>query len=458
MAVQTRSLALSSRLGRVIQSRQLITHIGIVALCSVGVKATGMVRDVILASEFGTSDAADAFIAAWALPQMLAGITGSALAGVIVPWHAEAHRQGGDERARRFLSEITIIAGIALALLTLLLLPLRDLLLPLLTSSFGPEKLAQTERLWALMLPAVFLYAMIMGLSAVLNTSDRFTLPAALPLIVPLTTIGALWVYPQGGIEAPAAGFVIGNLFHGGGLLWGLHQHDMDIIPSWHGGLTETKGALVQVAPFLANGIVFDGIGIVDQAMAATLGQGNLATLSYGNKLIIPVLSIGSMALATVVYPRFSRMVAAGEWDRLYRQVRIYLGFILMATIPAMIACVLLSSTIVRVLFERGAFTAADTAAVSDVQATYALMIPAYVISLFLSRVLNAMRATRIIVIGSVGIFVVNLICDYLFKEWIGVWGIALATVINYLIALAFNAYVFRRLMTARLAEIGAET
>ena len=130
-------------------------------------------------------------------------------------------------------------------------------------------------------------------------------------------------------------------------------------------------------------------------------------------------------------------------------------GFTLVET---MIACVLLSTTIVRFLFERGAFTAADTAAVSSVQATYALMIPAYVISLFLSRVLNAMRATRIIVIGSVGIFVVNLICDYLFKEWIGVRGIALATVINYLIALAFNAYVFRRLMTARLAEIGAET
>ena len=68
--------------------------------------------------------------------------------------------------------------------------------------------------------------------------------------------------------------------------------------------------ALRQFVPYLANGIVFGGVGVVDQAMAATLGQGSLAILSYGNKLVLPVLAIGSAALATVVYPRFSRLVA----------------------------------------------------------------------------------------------------------------------------------------------------
>jgi putative peptidoglycan lipid II flippase len=187
--------------------------------------------------------------------------------------------------------------------------------------------------------------------------------------------------------------------------------------------------------------------------MAATLGQGNLAILSYGNKLVLPVLAIGSAALATVVYPRFSRLVAEREWIRLHQQVKSYLALVLVATIPATVVIVLLSTFIVRVLFEHGEFNPSDTRDVAELQMIFALMIPAYTLSQLLSRVLNAMRATRYLLIGSIVIFAFNIIADYLFKEWFGITGIAMATVGNYALALIFNFYLFRRLMSARLSE-----
>ena len=451
MAVQSRALTLSGRLVRLGSNRHLLLNIVVVALCSVGVKIAGMFRDMVLASEFGTSDSADAFIAAWAIPQFLAMIVGNAFAGVIIPLQAEARGKGGDRQSRRFLSEMLLLSIAGLGLVTALLVPFRNQLLPLVTSNFGDAKLAETRDLWMIMLPAVFLFAMSLIWTAMLNTDERFGLAAMSPLLIPIGTIGALWLYPQGGITSPAVGFVIGNVAQVIWLLVGLHRNKLNVLPAWHGGIAETRMALRQFVPFLANGVAFGGIGVVDQAMAATLGQGSLAILSYGNKLVLPVLAIGSASLATVVYPRFSRLVAERDWVRLERQVKGYLVLTIIATIPATIVIVALSTYIVRLLFERGEFNPSDTSAVSEVQAIYALMIPAYTLSHLLSRVLNAMRATRYLLIGSVVIFAFNITADYLFKEWFGIKGIALATVGNYMLALLFNAYLFRRLINQQL-------
>ncbi len=237
MAVQSRALPISGRLGRLGNHRQLLLNIAVVALCSVGVKIAGMLRDVVLASEFGTSDAADAFIAAWAIPQFLAIIVGNAFAGVIIPLQAEAHGQGGERHSRRFLSEMLLISIAGLIVVTLAMIPLRDTFLPLVTSNFGPAKLAQTRELWMIMLPAIFLFAMSTIWSAMLNTGDRFGLAAMSPVLVPVATIGALWIYPQGGITSPTVGFVLGSFAQVVFLVIGLHRHELDIVPSWHGGL-----------------------------------------------------------------------------------------------------------------------------------------------------------------------------------------------------------------------------
>ena len=76
---------------------------------------------------------------------------------------------------------------------------------------------------------------------------------------------------------------------------------------------------------------------------------------------------------------------------------------------------------------------------VAELQVIFALMIPAYTLSQLLSRVLNAMRATRYLLIGSIVIFTFNIVADYLFKEWFGITGIAMATVGNYMLALVLQ-------------------
>ena len=447
-AGRLRALAGRGETARVLQAA------GLIGVLTIGVKLSGMARDVVLASEFGTGDAVEAFLAAWAIPQFLAAITGSAFSGVAIPLQAAARARGGAVRAKRSLSELLLISVVGMALLTALLVPARAVLLPLTTSSFGPEKTALAERLWLVMLPGVFLYALIMLWQAILNSQRRFGLAAASPVVVPLTTICALLLAPGAGITAPAVGFIMGLALQAVLLLEGMRRAELIIWPRWHGGMIETRAAAAQLTPYVANGVMWGGLGVVDQAMATTLGPGNLAILSYGNKLVLPILGVSSSALATAVYPQFARMVAEERWRELRTAAKRYSALILAATVPATAVVIGLSPWIVRAVYERGAFDARDSAAVASVQAMYALIIPMYTVSHLLSRMINAMAATKYMAIGSAVIFGFNVAADYWLKGWLGIEGIALATVCNFGLSMALNMWLLRRLLRARIALV----
>jgi putative peptidoglycan lipid II flippase len=153
------------------------------------------------------------------------------------------------------------------------------------------------------------------------------------------------------------------------------------------------------------------------------------------------------MALATVAFPYFSRLVAEENWSRLRQTLTTYTRLIVAATVPLTITIVVLSEWIVRVLFQRGEFTAADTAAVAEVQATLALMIPFYALAVVYSRVLVSMRKSQLMLICSCIVFVANVVGDYVFKELIGVQGIALATVVNFALQFAMMYMIYRRVL-----------
>src|SRR5207237_1392641 len=109
----------------------------------------------------------------------------------------------------------------------------------------------------------------------------------------------------------------------------------------------------------------FHGSLLVDQGMAGALGPGSVSSLVYGNKLVTLAVTVGSWALGTAVFPFFSRMAAAGDWRGLRASLRTYLALVLGVTVPLTALGCLASRPIVALLFQRGEFSEADTAAVA---------------------------------------------------------------------------------------------
>lgn len=433
------------------ENRRIIAAAALVGTLTTIVKATALLREVLVAAKLGTGRETEAYIAAWAIPGFLTTIVGSSIVGALLPMHAHARAERGEEAADRVLAETLLVGAALLLALTAILAVVPGVVLPVFASTFDRDKLALAHRLWLIMLPAVFVNGMGTILAARLQAGGRFGLAAAAPIAVPIAGGLSLLLAPGQAVFALASGFVAGNVSQLGLLGWELRRHGLRCLPRWYGGLPETRALFRQFLPLLANDIVFGGMPLVDVAMAATLGNRQLAVLSYGNKLVLPILGISCMALATAIFPYFSRLVAEHDWHGLQRTLSAYTRLILAATVPLTVVLILLSTTIVRVMYERGRFTAGDTQAVSRVQTMLALMIPCYTLAVMYSRVLVSLRKSQLMLVSSVLVFAVNVIGDYVFKQLIGIQGIALATVANYAVQFTLTFWFCRRLLSERL-------
>ncbi len=190
--------------------------------------------------------------------------------------------------------------------------------------------------------------------------------------------------------------------------------------------------------PMLAGGFLMGSTSVVDQSMAAMLPGGSVAALSYAGKIVGLILAIGATALSTAALPYFSQMVAQNDWAGCRHTLKRYSVLIFVTTVPLTLALMAFSRPLVRLVFQRGAFTAADTDLVSWVQICYSIQIPFYIGSMLFVRFLSSIRRNDVMMYGS-GI---SLILDVslnlvLMRVW-GIAGIALSTSLVYVAAFLF--------------------
>ena len=202
-----------------------------------------------------------------------------------------------------------------------------------------------------------------------------------------------------------------------------------------------------QYAPMIAGASIMSGTELVDQSMAAMLGPGSVSILNYGNKISAVVAGIGATAVSTVILPQLSRIVAANDWSGAKRTIKSYTSLILLTTIPATLILILFSHSLTAFVFQRGAFTAGDTAQVASVQNMYLLQLPFYVLGRVFVRLTSALKANHILMWGTVISFLLNITLDYLLMKPFGVSGIALSTTIVYAASLSYISVMSSRLL-----------
>jgi putative peptidoglycan lipid II flippase len=431
--------------------RSLVSSAVLIGVLTMVAKVVALGRDVLIAGHFGTSDAADAFLVAWVLPGFVFSLLSSGFVGAIIPIQLETRKKHGEVRERAVVGEVLLISLVAYAAASIFLLAGRSLILPIVAQGYSDSKFAMAVQLSIIMLPALLIGGVTGIWSAILNTENKFGLGAAAPMIVPVVSALVLLANPHASIEWLAASFVIGTGLQGAIVYLGLAREGLSAALSWHGLLPETRAVLRQFGVLASNNAIFGALGVVDSAMAATLGPGSQATLNYAGKLIVPLLAVSSTALGTAVLPYFSRLVANEDWDGLRNTLRLCVRLIVAISVPATALLIVLSRPIVALLFQRGEFTASDSNAVARVMATYALLIPIETVAVLMWRVVVSLQVGRIVVLASIGIFAFNIVGDYVFKQFIGLEGIALASVFNQAFSLIFLCSLWNWLQRTRM-------
>ena len=409
-----------------------------VAVCSAIAGLASTAKELVVARWFGRGDALDAFLIAFLLPSFLVNLVAGSFNAAVIPTFIQVREREGDEAAQRLFSGVMVVSLGLLVGVSVLAGILAPYYLPLLGSGFSPAKLMLTRRLLYALLPFIALSGLAVNWVAVLNAGEYFGLPALSAIMTPLCAMTFIMLLGRHwGIFALAAGTVTGVALQGALLAWMLRRRDIQLALRWYGLNPALRQVIGQYAPMLAGALLMGSTELINQSMAAMLEPGSVAALNYARKMVTVFIVVGATPLGTAALPYFSQMVARHDWGGCRRILKSYVRSIALVTIPITLVMVFLSHPLIGILFQRGAFTAADTKVVGRVLAFLALQIPFYLAAQLGVRFISALKRNSVLMVIAGINLVVNVIFNLILMKYEGVAGIALSTSLVYLVSCA---------------------
>lgn len=427
-------------------NQRILSAAATVGLLTLGVKVLEALCHLFVAYHFGTHDAVDAFAIAFVVPSFLLNLMAGSVAGAFMPAYMSAAAGKGPGGQQRLVASLGLLHTAFLAFLCLGMVLGGRGLVAVLGSGFPAPKQALTRSLLYLLIPVLFFAGFGRFWAAVLNAGERFALAASAPAARPLAAIMLLFLAARRwGIHALAAGMLIGAAAEAGFVLWEARRQGLLSAPRWGGWNPALHQVIREFGPMAGGVFLYGSTEMVDQAMAAMLGAGSVAVLGYGNRLVLFFLVVVSGALGTAFLPHFSRLAALGSWDQLQHTVRTYRRWILVAGAALSVGLWWASEPLVRVVFQRGAFTALDTLNVARVQAVYGLQAAFFLLNILYVRLLSALKSNRYLFWAALVCVPLNAGLNLVLMRVWGVAGIALSTVMVQAVTCALLACFARR-------------
>ncbi|HEY7960280.1 MAG TPA: murein biosynthesis integral membrane protein MurJ [Solirubrobacteraceae bacterium] len=398
-------------------------------------RVAGLAREVLAASYFGTTPAASAFTIAFLVPNLVANLFGNAvLSAAFIPVFTDLLQQGRRREAFRLASTMFWIMLIALGAVTAFFILAAGVIMPLFT---GPMFSSATETLTIGLSQVLFPVVLLLGLNGllvgILQSYDNFGIMAISPAVWNVVIIAALVVlhpsfHGENAIYAYAIGVLIATGVQFAMALFALGRIDFRL--QLHIDWRDSRVAHV----FVLMLPVTIGLGIVnlDQLINSAFGTlvSDEAPRAIDNAFRIYMLPQGifSVAVTTVLFPTLSRMAARRDTAQMRRTVGVGMRQINLLLIPAAAFVAVLTTPIVQLVFQRGAFTARSTEIVSIALFWFALSLPFGGLNLLLTRTFFAVQRpwipTRLAAINMVVDIVVSLA---LYKP-LGIAGLIIGT------------------------------
>lgn len=390
----------------------------------------GVLRESVIANQFGTSDPYAAYRLAFRVPDtiyllVIGGALGTALIPVFTAHLAKRDYPSAWQLASRVLN-LALLVALVVAGLAFLLAPwlVRWVIAP----GFSPALQAETVRLVRLLL----LQPILLGLGglamAMLNAFRRFLLTSLAPVVYNLGIIGgAVFLAPRWGIDGLVAGVLIGAGLYLLTMVPGLVRCRMRYILSldWRDADVRAVGRLL--GPRLLGQMAFQLNFVAIGALATFEGGLAVNAIDYAYRLLFLPLGILGVSLGQVAFPTLAALANERRLDAFRRTLARVLRVALFLALPSMALLVVLRVPIIELLFERGAFTAADTTATAQAFLFFIVELPAAIALEIILRAFYALHDTRTPALAAIAAVVLNVALGAGLQQVIGFPGLALS-------------------------------
>lgn len=344
---------------------------GVIGLGNIASRVLGLVREMVIASQFGTSSLTAAYIVATTVPTAIYDfLIGGLLSSALVPVFSEyATRDDQNGALWRLASIVLALVTLLLTFFTLLVLLFAPQITLLFAGGYDPSLQAATTTLLRFIAPSILFFGLSGVLTGLLYALKRFTFAAfAAALFNVGIIVGALLLSRayegNGRVLGLALGLFLGSVLQLALLLPDLRDvrltFRLNLRDIWQEpGLRRILSLYVPVAL----SFVVSNIGIIiDRNLASsTDATQTIPWMRNATTLIQFPLGLVAAAISLAVLPSLSRLAAVQDWSGYRQMLQVGLRMVLVLIVPATIGLFLLAPPIVRLIFERGAFLPYDT-------------------------------------------------------------------------------------------------
>ncbi len=349
------------------RSGGLVRTAGVVGFATLLSRILGYVRDMVIAYFFGTGDAADAFFVAFRIPNLLRRLFAEgSLTVAFIPIFTEYLVRESKKSAYEFSNAVFTLLSIVLVIFSCLGVICAPLIVKLMAWGFTGDasKFELTVLLTRIMFPYIFFISLVALCMGILNSLKHFVAPALAPVLLNLTLILSVIIlmpYFSRPVLALAFGVIIGGFIQLALQIPFLKKKEVTLKFNFSFSHPGLRRLVKLMLPAVLGAAVYQINIVIITMIASFLPAGSVSYLYYSDRVFQFPLALFGIALATASLPAMSNQVAQNKMDDLRETLSHSLRLIFFITIPAMVGLAVLRVPIVRILFQRGEFSADAT-------------------------------------------------------------------------------------------------
>jgi putative peptidoglycan lipid II flippase len=414
-------------------------------------RIAGLAREIVAAGYYGVSGPISAFTIAFQVPNLVRALfADAALQPAFVPVFTDLVGRRQYREAFRLASTLLLLITMVMGALTAIFVLAAPVVVPLFAPGFKPQLMDLTISLSRVLFPILILLGASGIVVGILNSYDRFGAFAISPLFWNLTIILVLVVleprfHGQDRIYAYAIAILIGTAVQLAIPAWDLRNTPFHFTWSLEWRNPGVRRVLLLMLPVTISLGLINFNALINSLFGSLVSDQAPAAIDKAFRLYQLPQGIFSVAIATVLFPTLARFANNKEFVNLRATLANGMRQILFVLVPAAAAFLALSDPIIRLVYQRGEFSTADTALVGTALFWFAFSLPTNGVYLLQTRTFFSLQrpwqATGLAVID----LVVSAIAAAALYKPFGVGGIVAGTGIGTSAAVFAQAYILRR-------------
>ena len=410
-------------------------------------KVLGLFRDSVLASAYGTGKYAAVYSTANSISTILFAVIGTALATSLIPLYNKLETEDSTERAMGFLNSVVnlvVIVCLAIAGLGIIFAgPLVKVFAP----GYQGDVYTLCVQYTRILLPSIVFVGLANIFTSYLQIKKRYVIPGFIGMPYSVIIIVSIFLSLKTSPMVLVVGTLIAISAKALFQLPFVYKEGYRYRPRINLQDPVMKDMMILILPVVI-GVGANQINsIVDKSLASLLGTDVVASFSYAIKLYEFVQALFITSILAVIYPRLSSMIVSERMDSFLNSLKKTMNVIIVALVPIIVGCIVLSKQIVEVLFQRNAFTSKDTTMTASILLIYAIGILAFALRDVLTRGFYSMEDSKTPMINSIISIVFNISLNLILVKPLGYKGLAIATAVSAYIGL----FLFNRSMKKKI-------